>query len=314
MVRPRVFFDFSLNGGPIGRVIFELFSDTAPRTCENFRALCTGEKGLSPSGNPLYYKNSIIHRSIKDFMIQGGDFTKRNGSGGESIFGGMFADEDLTRPLDSEALLCMANKGPNTNGSQFFITLRPCPHLNGKHVVFGRVIRGYAEIVERIAEVPVDEKDRPTVPVVISNSGELELRKPVQPAGRDQVIDKESSEAKLPKSKHRKRSASVESDHAERKHKSKKHRKQRSPARSSSPPASITQAPAREETEEEYDARLEREEKERIEQAKLKELERLKHRYEADSNSGTNKNNGVRFKGRGMMKYVDPELSNRRHS
>ncbi|EED77567.1 predicted protein, partial [Postia placenta Mad-698-R] len=152
----------------------------------SFRALCTGEKGLSPlSEKPLYYKNSIIHRLIKGFMIQGGgascsrpsvDFTKRNGTGGESIYGGTFADEDLTRPLDSEGLLCMANRGSNTNGSQFFITLRDCPHLNGKHVVFGRVIRGYHEVVEKITDVPVDEKDRPQVPVIIHNCGELVLR------------------------------------------------------------------------------------------------------------------------------------------
>lgn len=106
------------------------------------------------------------------------DFTKRNGQGGESIYGASpFADEDMSRPLDSKGLLCMANKGPNTNGSQFFITLRECPHLNGKHVVFGRVIRGYDEVVEKLAEVPVDEKSRPLSTVLISNCGELELRK-----------------------------------------------------------------------------------------------------------------------------------------
>ncbi|KAI0636151.1 cyclophilin-like domain-containing protein [Trametes polyzona] len=202
MVRPRVFFDITIDNQPSGRIIFELFNDTVPKTSENFRALCTGEKGLSPlSERPLYYKNSIIHRSIPGFMIQGGgtsssflvwdlvftrdvamrheDFTKRNGTGGESIYGGPFPDEDLSRPLDSEGLLCMANKGPNTNNSQFFITLRDCPHLNGKHVVFGRVIRGY-DIVERIAQVPTDEKDRPRAPVVIANSGELMLRTQVQ--------------------------------------------------------------------------------------------------------------------------------------
>ncbi|EJF56505.1 hypothetical protein DICSQDRAFT_71357 [Dichomitus squalens LYAD-421 SS1] len=193
MVRPRVFFDVTIDNQPVGRIIFELFNDTAPKTCENFRALCTGEKGISPlSERPLYYKNSIIHRSINGFMIQGGGehssssfksnkrhFTKRNGTGGESIYGAPFADEDLTRPLDSQGLLCMANKGPNTNNSQFFVTLRDCPHLNGKHVVFGRVIRGY-DVVERIADVPTDEKDRPRAPVVIANSGELMLRAQAQ--------------------------------------------------------------------------------------------------------------------------------------
>ncbi|KAI9056808.1 hypothetical protein FKP32DRAFT_1584924 [Trametes sanguinea] len=201
MVRPRVFFDVSIDNQPAGRIIFELFNDTAPKTCENFRALCTGEKGLSPlSERPLYYKNSIIHRSIKDFMIQGGvepyrhltDFTKRNGTGGESIYGGPFPDEDLSRPLDAPGLLCMANKGPNTNNSQFFVTLRDCPHLNGKHVVFGRVIRGF-EVVQRIAEVPTDEKDRPRVPVVIANCGELMLRSQAQPKQPERTPSRGSS-------------------------------------------------------------------------------------------------------------------------
>ncbi|KAF7773307.1 hypothetical protein Agabi119p4_5474 [Agaricus bisporus var. burnettii] len=141
MLRSRVFLDFAVDSTPYGRVIFELFTDTAPKTCENFRALCTGEEGLSAGGHPLYYKGSPMHRSIKGFMIQGGDFTKRNGTGGYSIYGGTFADEDLQRPLDSPALLCMANKGPDTNGSQFFITLQECPHLNGKHVVFGKTTK-----------------------------------------------------------------------------------------------------------------------------------------------------------------------------
>ncbi|KZS92577.1 hypothetical protein SISNIDRAFT_412670 [Sistotremastrum niveocremeum HHB9708] len=178
-VNPRVFLDFAIDNVPAGRVIVELFADRVPKTCENFRALATGEKGVSPHSNvPLYYKNSPIHRSIKDFMIQGGDFTQRNGKGGESIYGAPFADEDLSTPLNAQGLLCMANKGPNTNGSQWFITLKPCPHLNGKHVVFGRVIRGFDEIILKIADVPTGEQDKPSVPVIISNCGELELRRP----------------------------------------------------------------------------------------------------------------------------------------
>ncbi|ORY25055.1 cyclophilin-like domain-containing protein [Naematelia encephala] len=135
---PRTFFDFTVGDLPLGRVVFELFSDVVPKTTENFRALCTGEKGLSPISHvPLHYKSSIIHRVIEGFMIQGGDFTKRTGAGGESIYGRMFEDERLEgegTEVDKAGLLVMANRGPNTNGSQWFITLAPSPHLTGKHV------------------------------------------------------------------------------------------------------------------------------------------------------------------------------------
>lgn len=318
MVKPRVFFDISIDNNPVGRVIFELFNDTAPKTSENFRALCTGEKGLSPlSDRPLYYKNSVIHRSIKDFMIQGGDFTKRNGSGGESIYGGTFPDEDLTRPIDSEGLLCMANRGPNTNGSQFFVTLRACPHLNGKHVVFGRVVRGL-EVVQKIAEVPVDEKDRPTVPVAIANCGELVLRRQVseEPSrekvrARSDVESDSDSGDESQKRKHKKRrhkkhrstsSSDEDSGHEKRHH---KHRRSKTRDRSGSRHRKGEQGGVpREETEAEYDARLEREERERLEAEKRKELERLKRIAEAEVPT----KNGVRFKGRGRMKYIDPEI------
>ncbi|EIW67952.1 hypothetical protein TREMEDRAFT_23729, partial [Tremella mesenterica DSM 1558] len=134
---PRTFFDISVGGAKANRVVFELFTDVVPKTAENFRALCTGEKGISPISNvPLHYKNSIIHRVIDGFMIQGGDFTKRTGAGGESIYGGTFADERLEgegTEVDKAGLLVMANRGPDTNGSQYFITLAPAPHLTGKH-------------------------------------------------------------------------------------------------------------------------------------------------------------------------------------
>ncbi|KAJ6460404.1 cyclophilin-like domain-containing protein [Mycena vitilis] len=302
MSRPRVFLDFSIGNEPLGRVIFELFSDEVPRTCENFRALCTGEKGLSSTGSPLYYKNSISHRIIKDFMIQAGDFTKRNGQGGESIYGpSPFADEDLSRPLDSEGLLCMANKGPNTNGSQFFITLRECPHLNGKHVVFGKVIRGFDEVVTKLAEVPVDEKSRPLSTVLISNCGELELRKPGKPTKR--ISPASDAEEEEPRRRRSKRSESADSDRP------RKHRKKSKRAKADEPVVKDPGVPT-EETEEEYDARLEREELERIEAQRKKDLERLKERYEREIQ---NNNGGVRLKGRGRMMYVDPETSSRRH-
>ncbi|KAK0193625.1 cyclophilin-like domain-containing protein [Armillaria mellea] len=299
MVRPRVFMDLAVDGHPLGRVIFELFSDTAPKTSENFRALCSGEKGVSSSGVPLYYKNSILHRCIKDFMIQGGDFTKRNGTGGESIYGSMFLDEDLTRPLDSEALLCMANRGPNTNGSQFFITLRECPHLNGKHVVFGKVIRGYDDVVKKIVDVPVDAKDRPTTPVTITSCGELELRKK-QPSKRDRSISEEKENESHRKRFHQ-RSLSTDSDPSRRRRKSSK------PKKRTSEDTKKDETTPLQETEEEYDARLEREENERIAEQRRKELERIKRQREAELES----KDGVRFKGRGRMKFIDPESTYR---
>ncbi|KAK9717359.1 hypothetical protein K7432_006272 [Basidiobolus ranarum] len=179
MPNPRVFFDVDIDGKKIGRVIMELFADEVPRTAENFRALCTGEAGLGKTSNmPLHFRGSIFHRVIKGFMIQGGDFTRRNGTGGESIYGGTFADESFRRKHDTHGLLSMANRGPNTNSSQFFITVRPTPHLDGKHVVFGRVVSGFEQVIEVIENTPVDGNDKPVGIIMISNCGELELRLP----------------------------------------------------------------------------------------------------------------------------------------
>ncbi|EKM57899.1 uncharacterized protein PHACADRAFT_251820 [Phanerochaete carnosa HHB-10118-sp] len=318
MVKPRAFFDISIDDGPAGRIIFELFNDTAPKTAENFRALCTGEKGISPlSGRPLYYKNSIFHRSIKDFMIQGGDFTKRNGTGGESIYGGVFPDENFTHSMDSEGLLCMANKGPNTNGSQFFVTMRACPHLNDKHVVFGQIVRGY-DIARKIAELPVDEKDRPKVSVTVVNCGELVLRRQVTDAlsreksraESDMEGESESeSESRKRKRRHRKRpsSRSAEEDSGQQGGHQRKHRRRKHTERSGSRKRTDLkerEVVPQEETEAEYDIRLEREEKEKLETAKRRELERLKGIAETEVPT----QNGVRFKGRGRMKYIDPEI------
>ncbi|KAK8825410.1 hypothetical protein WA538_003106, partial [Blastocystis sp. DL] len=149
MSRPRVFFDISIGGQPAGRITFELFSDIVPKTAENFRCLCTGEKGKGRQGEDLCYKNSIFHRVIPGFMLQGGDITDFNGYGGESIYGTKFADESFVVRHDRAGLLSMANAGPNTNGSQFFITTVPTPHLNGHHVVFGQVIDGM-DVVKKI--------------------------------------------------------------------------------------------------------------------------------------------------------------------
>eukprot|EP00126_Sphaerothecum_destruens_P015766 Sdes_comp9809_c0_seq1m1341 len=170
---PRVFFDISVGGTPQGRIVMELYKNTCPKTVENFRALCTGEKGTDPNGVKLHYKGSIFHRVIPSFMLQGGDFTRANGTGGVSIYGEKFDDEDLTTHKHStEGILSMANAGPNTNGSQFFITTVPTPHLDGKHCVFGRVLKGMG-LVHTIENMPTGESDKPVQDVVIQDCGEL---------------------------------------------------------------------------------------------------------------------------------------------
>ena len=137
-----VFFNISIGGKPQGRITIKLFAET-PRTSENFRCLCTGEKGIGKvSKKKLTFLNSMFHRVIPQFMAQGGDFTNHNGTGGESIYGEKFEDENFIQKHTGRGILSMANSGRNTNGSQFFLCFGATPHLNGKHVVFGRVTSG----------------------------------------------------------------------------------------------------------------------------------------------------------------------------
>ena len=168
---PRVFFDITIGGRSAGRILFVLRPDIVPKTAENFRALCTGENGVGQSGKNLHFKGSIFHRIIPNFMIQGGDFTNFNGTGGESIYGAKFQDENFSIKHTEAGQLSMANAGPNTNGSQFFITTVKTQWLDGKHVVFGKVLEGL-DIIKKIEAVGTSS-GTPSKKVVIENSGEF---------------------------------------------------------------------------------------------------------------------------------------------
>uniref|UniRef100_A0ACD5ZNM2 Uncharacterized protein n=1 Tax=Avena sativa TaxID=4498 RepID=A0ACD5ZNM2_AVESA len=169
---PKVFFDILIGQAKAGRITMELFADKVPRTADNFRLLCTGSKGLSPtSGKPLHYKGSPFHRIIPGFMCQGGDFTRGNGTGGESVYGAKFADENFDLRHTGPGVLSMANAGPGTNGSQFFICTASTPWLDGKHVVFGKVVDGYG-VVEKMEKVG-SSSGRTAEPVLIEACGEI---------------------------------------------------------------------------------------------------------------------------------------------
>ncbi|EGT34029.1 CBN-CYN-1 protein [Caenorhabditis brenneri] len=169
--RPKVFFDVSIGEEPAGRVTFELFNDVVPKTAENFRALCTGEKGKGKLGRPLHFKGSKFHRIIPDFMIQGGDFTAHNGTGGESIYGIKFKDENFDLKHSGPGCLSMANAGPNSNGSQFFICTVDTPWLDGGHVVFGQVTDGMS-VVKKVEKIG-SRSGAPSKTVTITDCGEL---------------------------------------------------------------------------------------------------------------------------------------------
>jgi peptidylprolyl isomerase len=169
--RPRVFFDITSDGKPLGRIVMELHSDIVPKTAENFRCLCTGEKGKGKSGKPLHFKGSIFHRIIPNFMCQGGDFTRGNGTGGESIYGEKFADENFKQKHTGPGILSMANAGPNTNGSQFFICTVKTEWLDGKHVVFGQVVEGM-DVVKKM-EALGSQSGTTKEKVAIADCGQL---------------------------------------------------------------------------------------------------------------------------------------------
>ncbi|KAM7474921.1 hypothetical protein LguiB_022164 [Lonicera macranthoides] len=173
MGRTRCYLDISIAGELEGRIVVELYNDVVPKTADNFRALCTGEKGIGPiTGVPLHYKGVRFHRVIKSFMVEGGDISAGDGTGGESIYGQKFEDENFEMKHERKGILSMANSGSNTNRSQFFITTTRTSHLDGKHVVFGKVVKGMG-VIRSIEHVPIGENDCPSLDVVIADCGEI---------------------------------------------------------------------------------------------------------------------------------------------
>ncbi|GAA5840505.1 hypothetical protein JCM5353_006569 [Sporobolomyces roseus] len=172
MPRPIVFFDINIGNTAAGRIKMELFDDVVPRTAENFRQLTTGEH--KENGQPVGYKSAVFHRVIPHFMIQGGDFLNSDGTGSLSIYGSKFEDENFKLTHDQAGLLSMANSGPHTNGCQFFITTEPAPFLDGKHVVFGKVIgQDSMLVVRKIENVATGPNNRPKLACTVTECGEL---------------------------------------------------------------------------------------------------------------------------------------------
>ncbi|XP_061569758.1 NK-tumor recognition protein isoform X1 [Cololabis saira] len=222
--RPQCYFDVELNREPVGRIVVQLFSDICPKTSKNFLCLCTGERGSGKvTGKKLCYKGSTFHRVVKNFMIQGGDFTEGTGRGGESIYGGYFEDENFTLKHDRAFLLSMANRGKNTNGSQFFITTKTAPHLDGVHVVFGLVISGF-EVIKKVEGLKTDSASRPYADVRVVDCGQLITKSANDVLEAKRKRNSHSADSSLNSTDSSSHFSSTESE-SEEKHKYHKHKR-----------------------------------------------------------------------------------------
>ncbi|ORC89301.1 putative cyclophilin [Trypanosoma theileri] len=223
---PKVFFDISIDNKPSGRIVMELYADTVPKTAENFRALCTGEKGRGKSGKPLHYKGCVFHRVIPGFMLQGGDITRGNGTGGESIYGTKFRDESFAGKAGKHTgigCLSMANAGPNTNGSQFFICTAKTPWLDGKHVVFGRVTEGL-DVVKKVERLG-SESGKTRARIIIADCGEVKESNPKEKTEKEKqkiVPTETTSSANHTMAKKRSRDTDKDSDEVKKRIEEKK--------------------------------------------------------------------------------------------
>ncbi|KAI5698347.1 hypothetical protein M8J75_005462 [Diaphorina citri] len=215
LIRPRCYFDVEISDIPLGRIVFELYSDICPITCENFRALCTGEKGIGKTtGKNLHYLNIVFHRVVKGFMIQSGDFSVGNGTGGESIYGGTFEDENFELKHDEPFLLSMANRGKDTNGSQFFMV----------HVVFGHVVSGQ-NVVSHIENLPVDKMSRPLQDVRVVKCNELVLKSKLKAKEKRKASPTSASSDESDKEEEEEKEEGEQTDSEKEAKKRKKHKK-----------------------------------------------------------------------------------------